>query len=169
VQSHEGNANQSLENDPYEAIEFIDTAGCDYAEELLEQGSIINRGEADLLEKILITYSDKNIGIISPYRGQVYHLQTLLKGISNKNINTIYSFQGQERAVIIVSMVRSNNEQIIGFLKDYRRMNVAMTRAQKKLVLIGDSATLGSDKFYLNLLDFLEKKGSYRSAWEFMD
>jgi ATP-dependent RNA/DNA helicase IGHMBP2 len=69
--------------------------------------------------------------------------------------------------VIIVSLVRSNDELIIGFLKDYRRMNVAMTRARKKLILIGDSATVGADRFFSEFLDFVEKSGSYRTAWEY--
>ena len=70
--------------------------------------------------------------------------------------------------VIYISLVRSNLDAQIGFLKDYRRMNVAMTRAKKKLVIIGDSATLGADKFYADLLDYCEKIGAYRTAWEFL-
>jgi ATP-dependent RNA/DNA helicase IGHMBP2 len=83
-------------------------------------------------------------------------------------VNTIDSFQGQERDVIYISMVRSNSESEIGFLKDYRRMNVAMTRARKKLVIIGDSATLGADKFYTKFLEYADSIGAYRTAWEFM-
>jgi len=83
-------------------------------------------------------------------------------------IDTIDSFQGQERDVVIISLVRSNPEGEIGFLKDYRRMNVAMTRAKKKLILIGDSATLGQDKFYSDFIEFCEKNEAYKSAWEFM-
>ena len=83
-------------------------------------------------------------------------------------INTIDGFQGQERDVVYISLVRSNGKSEIGFLKDYRRMNVAMTRARHKLVIIGDSATIGSDPFYRAFLEYCESKASYRTAWEFM-
>ena len=93
---------------------------------------------------------------------------SLNKGITIE-IQTIDSFQGQERDVIIVSLVRCNNSSEIGFLQDYRRMNVAMTRAKKKLVLIGDSATLGKDLFYKALIEHSERKADYVSAWELLD
>jgi superfamily I DNA and/or RNA helicase len=82
-------------------------------------------------------------------------------------ISTIDSFQGQENEIIIVSLVRSNDEQEIGFLKDYRRMNVAMTRAKEQLIVIGDSATIGADGFYNAFLTYVEQHGTYRTAWEF--
>jgi superfamily I DNA and/or RNA helicase len=82
-------------------------------------------------------------------------------------VSTIDSFQGQEKEVIILSLVRSNDEGEIGFLKDYRRMNVALTRAKEKLFVIGDSATLGADPFYNSFLSYVEQHGSYRSVWEF--
>jgi superfamily I DNA and/or RNA helicase len=69
--------------------------------------------------------------------------------------------------VILLSLVRSNEEGQIGFLKDYRRMNVAITRAQQKLIVIGDSATIGTDPFFRAFLEYAETKGSYRSVWEF--
>jgi len=75
---------------------------------------------------------------------------------------------GQEKDVVFITLVRSNEKSEIGFLTDYRRMNVAMTRARKKLVVIGDSATIGNDKFYGAFIDYVEKIGGYRSAWEFM-
>ena len=81
-------------------------------------------------------------------------------------VSTIDSFQGQEQENIIISLVRSNSEGEIGFLKDYRRMNVAMTRAKNKLFIIGDSATLGSDSFYAQLLDYVESIDAYHSIWE---
>jgi superfamily I DNA and/or RNA helicase len=83
-------------------------------------------------------------------------------------VNTIDSFQGQEREIVYISMVRSNDKSEIGFLRDYRRMNVAMTRAKMKLVIVGDSATLGNDRFYNDFLQFAESRGAYRTAWEFM-
>jgi superfamily I DNA and/or RNA helicase len=80
-------------------------------------------------------------------------------------VNTIDAFQGQERDVIYISLVRSNDQGEIGFLKDTRRMNVAMTRAKKKLVIIGDSATLASSPFYRAFLDYVDAHGVYDSAW----
>jgi superfamily I DNA and/or RNA helicase len=68
---------------------------------------------------------------------------------------------------IIVSLVRSNEDGDIGFLKDYRRMNVAITRAKEQLFVIGDSATIGADKFYSGFLAYIETQGSYRTVWEF--
>lgn len=81
-------------------------------------------------------------------------------------VDTIDSFQGQERDVIYISMVRSNDKGQIGFLKDTRRMNVAMTRARKKLIIIGDSATLGSLAFYRRFLDYCDTCNAYSTAWE---
>jgi superfamily I DNA and/or RNA helicase len=115
-----------------------------------------------------------SIGIISPYREQVIYIQqdvesdSVLADYPDFTINTIDGFQGQERDVIYISLVRSNEKGTIGFLTDYRRMNVAMTRAKKKLVIVGDSGTIGSRKFYQNFLDYCDRVGAYRTAWEFM-
>ena len=113
------------------------------------------------------------IAIISPYREQVVFAEQAiqedqsLSSISLK-ISTIDGFQGQERDVVYLSLVRSNNKHEIGFLNDYRRMNVAMTRAKKMLVVVGDSATIGSNKFYKSFLDYCEREGAYQTAWEYM-
>ena len=88
--------------------------------------------------------------------------------LPNVKIDTIDSFQGQERDLIIISLVRSNENAEIGFLKDYRRLNVALTRARKKLIVIGDSATLASDKFYGQFMDYIDSIDAYHSAYEFM-
>ena len=106
--------------------------------------------------------------IISPYRAQVELLQREFAQMQGVVVNTIDSFQGQERDVVYLSLVRSNEKGEIGFLRDYRRMNVAMTRARMKLVIIGDSATLGNDRFYADFLEYVESIGGYRTAWEFM-
>ena len=115
------------------------------------------------------------IGIISPYKEQVQLLTTkiseddYLKTYSSQiAIKTVDGFQGQERDVIYISLVRSNDSQEIGFLSDTRRMNVALTRAKKKLVVIGDSATFGNHPFYKSFLDYTESIGAYKSAWEFI-
>jgi superfamily I DNA and/or RNA helicase len=81
----------------------------------------------------------------------------------------VHRFQGQERDVVYISMARSNTEGAIGFLSDIRRMNVAMTRARKKLVVIGDSATLSVLPFYAGFIAYAEEQGAYQSAWELMD
>jgi superfamily I DNA and/or RNA helicase len=92
------------------------------------------------------------------------NLQPYLADIS---VNTIDSFQGQERDVVYISLTRSNANGEIGFLSDTRRMNVAMTRARKKLVVIGDSATLTRLQFYTDFVNYAEKLGGYQSAWEY--
>jgi ATP-dependent RNA/DNA helicase IGHMBP2 len=177
--AHESVANRRIENNTYEAVEFIDTAGCGF-EEVKEEngGGTSNPGEVDVIQKVLNELalplwrgiegedSSSKTGIITPYRSQLSEIQ---HKIENVDSNTVDSFQGQERDVIIISLVRSNEKGEIGFLSDYRRMNVAMTRAKKKLIVIGDSATLGQDKFYNDFLDYVEKEGSYRTAWEFAE
>lgn len=174
--AHPNNQYRALDEQEL-VVEFVDTAGCGYEEEAGEQGeSLQNRDEAALVERHFDALRARHsapatVGFLSPYRAQVKVLQDMLKSKNNETtavtINTIDSFQGQERDIIYISLVRSNSRNEIGFLKDYRRMNVAMTRARKKLVLIGDSATLGADAFYGDLLEMLEKQGGYRTAWEY--
>jgi ATP-dependent RNA/DNA helicase IGHMBP2 len=165
-------------------IEFVDTAGCGYTEEQdPETLSRLNKEEASLLirltEKLIETigleeWLSQNItmGIITPYRAQVdclHHLaesSPLLEPLHKLvTINTVDAFQGQERDVIAISFVRSNAKGEVGFLSDIRRTNVAMTRAKKKLMMVGDSATLGSHPFYVKLLEYVQGKEFYRSAF----
>ena len=152
-----------------EPFVFIDTAGCGFDEEF-KNGSRFNSGETNLVQKIIDVFGAEfnSIGVISPYSVQVKHLRDDLKEVLlEKDIQTIDGFQGQERELIVISLVRSNSDGMIGFLKDYRRMNVALTRAKNKLIVIGDSATIGNDSFYNAFLSYVEKEGSYKSAWEF--
>ena len=128
------------------------------------------------LSKKYIVENFPSIAVISPYKQQINLLKTqfehspdLQKYKENISVNTIDSFQGQERDIVYISLTRSNDKGEIGFLSDIRRMNVAMTRARKKLVVIGDSATLGQHSFYADFIEYAEKKGGYVSAWEFMD
>jgi len=169
--------------DPEEAIQFIDTAGCGFEEKVNPKfASRYNPDEFQILCEHLYQlhalYKEQevempSIGIISPYKEQAVYMRNqieedpLLEG-TIFSVNTIDSFQGQERDIIYISLVRSNDKGEIGFLKDYRRMNVAMTRAKKKLVVIGDSATIGSDPFYSKFLDYCDKYGAYKTAWEYM-
>ncbi|MBN2440284.1 MAG: hypothetical protein JXJ04_03035, partial [Spirochaetales bacterium] len=170
-----------LENYLTIPLEFIDTAGTGFQEEEPEESSSLeNKGERELLEKHLTGLlndpgynSHISIGIISPYKAQVLALQEdfrhhPLAGGCDLSINTVDAFQGQERDVIYISLVRSNPEGTIGFLSDLRRMNVAMTRARKKLVIVGDSATLTQHQFYQDLFDYAEEVGGYRSAFELL-
>ena len=84
------------------------------------------------------------------------------------SVNTIDSFQGQERDVVYISLTRSNSDAVIGFLSEIRRMNVAMTRARKKLVMVGDSATISQFEFYGDLIAYAQSVGGYVSAWDFL-
>ncbi len=149
-------------------ITFIDTAGSGFNEVRGNNGmSLQNEGELKIVQKLLSTetFDLINTAFISPYSGQVSAAKELLS--RNIRISTIDSFQGQEQQTIILSLVRSNEDSDIGFLKDYRRMNVAITRAKEQLFVIGDSATIGADAFYNLFLSYIEKQGTYRTVWEF--
>lgn len=151
-------------------ITFVDTAGSGYNEERCSDStSLQNKGELDIVLKLMETENldPLHTAFISPYSGQV----TLAKELLPKpmRISTIDSFQGQEKEIIILSLVRSNDDGDIGFLKDYRRMNVAITRAKEQLFVIGDSATIGGDGFYNAFLSYVEQNGVYRTVWEFGD
>ncbi|WP_161887699.1 AAA domain-containing protein [Pontibacter russatus] len=170
------------------AVEFVDTAGCGYNEvDTPESSSSANPDEANLLLNHLAhllkdytpaadTEADPlRIGVIAPYRAQINYLQDrvehmpLLHDLKLKrllSVGTVDSFQGQERDIIYISMTRSNDKGEIGFLADIRRMNVAMTRAKKKLVIVGDSATLSQHPYYAAFLTYVESINAYRSAWE---
>lgn len=172
-------------DDAVSPFDFIDTAGCGFNEtQDAETLSRFNVEEAHFLitqvEKLLsdvsVTPWTFTIGIIAPYRAQVDRLKklaessTLLEPLRTFiTIDTVDAFQGQERDIIAISLVRSNDKGEVGFLGDIRRINVAMTRAKKKLIMIGDSATLGTQSFYLELLEYVQQKGFYKSAWELMD
>jgi superfamily I DNA and/or RNA helicase len=151
-------------------VTFIDTAGSGTTEQPGEDGgSLRNEAELDIAVRLLRTEiaDPASAAFISPYAAQVAAARDILPEATR--ISTIDSFQGQEMPVVIVSLVRSNEEGIIGFLKDYRRMNVALTRAKESLFVIGDSATIGADPFYRAFLEYAERQGAYRSVWEFMD
>jgi superfamily I DNA and/or RNA helicase len=164
---------------------FIDTAGCGF-EEKQEGTSLSNPEEAQFLLKHLeafvtilktiYTATDfPGVALIAPYKHQVELLKEAVR--SNQplqdigaalSVNTIDSFQGQERDVVYISLTRSNAENSIGFLSEVRRMNVAMTRARKKLVVIGDSATLSGFPFYADFIAYAQAHNAYQSAWELM-
>lgn len=165
-------------------LTFIDTAGCGF-EEKQEGTSVTNPEEGNFLLKHLSAYvqelgryysaeSFPAIAVIAPYKEQIRVLKEQLTGfapleaITKKiSINTVDSFQGQEREIVYISMTRSNPKGEIGFLSDIRRMNVAMTRARKKLVVVGDSSTLSKLPFYTKFIDYAGQLNAYYSAWEF--
>ena len=166
------------QNDP---VVFVDTAGCGFEEKVHPAyRSRYNPEEAQILFEHLYQLVDYHLGLdypsmalISPYREQVIYLEDKVQEDPRLQdmpitVNTIDGFQGQERDVVYISLVRSNRKGEIGFLNDYRRMNVAMTRARKQLIMLGDSATIGQDPFYQKMLEYCEAAGSYRTAWEFM-
>jgi ATP-dependent RNA/DNA helicase IGHMBP2 len=157
---------------------FIDTAGTGFEEKLNpEHKSRYNEGEYFILREHLISIREKalgfSIGILSPYAEQVRFIREQLTQEENFKdlsiqVDSIDGFQGQEKDLVYLSLVRSNAKGEMGFLKDYRRLNVALTRAKRKLVIIGDSATLATDPVYERLLQHLDKDHLYLSAWEFM-
>lgn len=168
-------SHQLAEDEP--VLEFIDTAGCGFEESHPTEGSkysLINPDEAHLVVKHLTALLEKrknviqSIGVIAPYRAQVELLETLIEPNECIEVQTVDGFQGRESDVIYISLTRSNDRSEVGFLSDYRRMNVAMTRARRKLVVVGDSATLGGDDFYAKFIAYCEGEESYRSAWELM-
>ena len=161
----------------YLPFTFIDTAGADLTETKdKESESRYNISEAKLLVQLISLLAQNktpSIGLIAPYKQQVDYL---LQQIEDLNLNqdlksmievdTVDSFQGSERDWIGLSLTRSNDDGEIGFLSDLRRINVAMTRARYRLIMIGDSATLSTNKFYSNLIDFAQNQNSYVSVWE---
>lgn len=155
-------------------ISWIDTSEMGFTETFVgDNFGRINKPEADLLLDCLDAYIKRigeerllderiDFGIISPYKAQVQYLRSRIKSDTRfkrvrhlMTVNTVDGFQGQERDVIFISLVRANNKNQIGFLSDLRRMNVAMTRARMKLVIIGDSSTLSGNEFYASLLDYI--------------
>jgi superfamily I DNA and/or RNA helicase len=129
-----------------------------------------NIAEADEIVELLKRVKNVNhedIGVITPYNGQKKLLkERLWNDFWKVTVDTVDGFQGREKDVVILTMVRSNLEQEIGFLADLRRTNVALTRARKKLIVIGDSATLSSNPFYSELFEHFEDQKSYSSIWE---
>ncbi|MCB0225383.1 MAG: AAA family ATPase [Anaerolineae bacterium] len=152
-------------------VEYIDTAGASYDEEIEPDGqSRRNSQEAVLVsrkvEALLATgVLPGDIAVITPYAAQVRLLRELLEPLGVE-ADTVDGFQGREKEAVIISLVRSNQTGDIGFLADTRRMNVALTRARRKLLVIGDSATISVHPFYERLIGYFEQIGAYRSVWE---
>ncbi|WP_258101745.1 AAA domain-containing protein [Marinoscillum pacificum] len=168
-----------------QAVRFIDTAGCGFDEKLNQETlSTYNVEEArfvlsrlqEIVEDVM-SREDRipTIGIIAPYKAQAEILRKYLEdfGLDQEvlkriTINSVDSFQGQERDIMLISLVRSNPNAEIGFLADERRMNVAMTRARHLLVMVGDSATLSSNSFFDQLIQNFQSRNLYQSAFEYL-
>ncbi len=159
-------------------VTFIDTAGCGFEEELGKNSmSLKNEGEYFILREFIHSIKERllgrSIGVISPYAEQVRFIRNaiqeeeIFQGLDIE-VDTVDGFQGQEKECIFLSLVRSNTTGQIGFLSDSRRLNVALTRAMMKVVIIGDSSTVGNHLFYSDLIQHIENQYSYRSAWEWM-
>ena len=159
-------------------VVWFDTADCDFEEDQLsESQSRINKKEAELLVEQLQAYIEKiskervldesiDFGLISPYKSQVQYIRGLIKRNSFFKpfrklitVHTVDGFQGQERDVIMISLVRANDQGNIGFLNDLRRMNVAITRARMKLIILGDASTLTKHSFYRELYKYITANG----------
>ena len=154
---------------------FPEESGISFKEEFVgESFGRINKAEAELTLMALQHYFEKigkerilqeriDVGVISPYRAQVQYLRRQLKGKDFFkpfrdliSVNTVDGFQGQERDIILISLVRANDEGQIGFLRDLRRMNVAITRARMKLIILGDASTLTRHPFYKKLYEYID-------------
>ena len=155
-------------------VSWIDTSELDLQEKAVAEGTgRLNTGEAELLVRELKNYMERigirrileehiDFGVISPYRAQVHYLRHLLKKEPFfrpcRRLNTVHTvdgFQGQERDVIMISLVRANEKGQIGFLRDLRRMNVAITRARMKLLILGEAVTLTRHPFYRELYEYI--------------
>ena len=150
---------------------FVDSAGKGWSEETPEGSeSQRNPGEAarvarEVRSLLARGVAAKDIGVVAPYSAQVQLLRSLLPG-DDLDIDTVDAFQGREKEAIVVSLTRSNDAGELGFCADVRRMNVALTRARRRLVVVGDSATVGGHPFYEAFVRHVQEAGAYLSAWE---
>lgn len=177
LQSHGSVANHLLHENDF-PIEYIDTSGCGFEEEMEERTlSKYNTGEYLILREHFLQhmehYFGSSIAFISPYAAQVRYIYQQVQEDTDLStyditVNSIDGFQGQECDIVYLSLVRNNHLCEIGFLADFRRLNVAITRARKKLIIVADTATLSGNETYISFFDYIEAKGLYRSAWEYM-
>lgn len=153
------------------AVRFFDTAGSGCEEESEEDGSSLrNPGEADFVcrqvaDLITAGVAPADIAVVTPYSAQARLLRDRIESTAVE-VDTVDGFQGREKEAIVISLVRSNTKGELGFLTDTRRINVALTRARRKLVVFGDSSTLANHEFYLRLLEYFEAEDVYGTVWE---
>jgi superfamily I DNA and/or RNA helicase len=159
---------------PSRVLDLVDTAGAGFEEVASDGGSYKNEGEARLVKTIVDDLVGRgvapgDIGVITPYAAQAALLgRGALSPLVDMGleVDSVDGFQGREKRVIVFSAVRSNTDGVVGFLKDERRLNVAITRAKHKLVVIGDSATLSADEHWRALFDHGIAAAAYRSVFE---
>jgi superfamily I DNA and/or RNA helicase len=171
LRAHPAVAGHAIDGAP---LEVIDTSGRGFEEATPEgSDSKSNEGEAELVaaevERILaLGLAPADVAVISPYGAQVQRLRGLLAGRLEEGleVDTVDGFQGREKEAVVVSLVRANEAGDVGFLADVRRMNVALTRARRKLVVVGDGATVARHPFYAAFLEHAQAAGAWRSAWE---
>lgn len=152
---------------------FVDTAGTGFQEvQTASDPSTSNPQQAERtlreVQRLLARgVPPQEIGVITPYEAQARRLREGLRAAraAGLEVGTVDAFQGREKEAIVVDLVRSNEEGVLGFLEDVRRMNVALTRARRFLLVIGDSATLGSHPYYRAFLESAEAAGAWLSAW----
>ena len=158
---------------------FCDTAGVDgMAEQIPETGSTAvsksNMGEVAVVQKYLAliapVFPDIEISVITPYLKQAELIRDRVSAVSKQiEVSTVDSFQGRESDVVIISLVRSNRDRVVGFLSDYRRLNVAVTRAKKQVFIVGNSETISANFVLQSLYDYACENGEILSAATFVD
>lgn len=171
LRAHPAAAGRAIDDAP---LELVDTSGRGFEEETPEgSDSKQNAGEAELaaaeVRRLLAAgVAPADVAVISPYDAQVQRLRQLLADEveAGLEVDTVDGFQGREKEAVVVSLVRSNEAGEVGFLADVRRMNVALTRARAKLVVVGDGSTVSRHPFYRSFLEHAERTGAWRSAWE---
>jgi superfamily I DNA and/or RNA helicase len=171
LRAHPDVAHHALDDRP---LLLVDTAGCGFEEEVPEgSDSRHNPGEAEVaareVERVLaLGVGPANVAVIAPYDAQVQRLRQLLapRVEEGLEVDTVDGFQGREKEAVVLSLTRSNDAGEVGFLADVRRMNVALTRARKKLLVVGDSATVSRHPFYEAFVRHAQEAGAWVSAWE---
>jgi len=171
LRAHPSVAERAVDAAP---LEVVDTSGRGFEEETPEgSDSRQNEGEAELaaaeVEALLARgLAPGDVAVISPYDAQVQRLRALLAPHLERGleVDTVDGFQGREKEAVVVSLVRANEAGEVGFLADVRRMNVAITRARKKLVVVGDGATVARHPFYDGFIRHAQDIGAWRSAWD---
>jgi ATP-dependent RNA/DNA helicase IGHMBP2 len=162
---------EGVHADPsWRPVEFLDTAGKGFDDESQSGESRRNPGEAELVANEIRALLNAGvhagqIAVITPYAAQAQLLRSLV-GPDGPEVDTVDGFQGREKEAVVVSLTRSNGDGDIGFLADVRRMNVAVTRARRRLLVVGDSATVGRHPFYAAFIEYATAVGRYRTAWE---
>ena len=151
---------------PEEPVVFVDTSGMETPERQRgDSPSRENPEEARLVARLAENLrragiADRDIGIVSPYADQADRVARELEDARNLEVHTVDGLQGREKEVILVSLVRSNDRDEVGFLRDVRRLNVALTRARRKLVVVGDADTLEAEETYASFMEYAERAGA---------